>query len=155
SVPADDWDQPAQAVPPRSTSLIASADPQAFAELCLALAACERPVFVVGAEVDRSGAWELLVELAERHSARVYNAPMSARAGFPEDHPLFSGFLPAVKAQIVPKLAEHDLVLVVGAPVFTYHVEGEGPHLPEGVRLWQLTEDAEAAARSPVGDSVV
>src|SRR5690606_6947911 len=58
-------------------------------------------------------------------------------------------------AQIVAKLAEHDLVLVVGAPVFTYHVEGEGAHLPEGVRLWQLTEDAEAAARAPVGDSVV
>lgn len=155
SVPADDWDQPGEAVPARQTSLIAGAEPQAFAALSQALAECERPVFVVGAEVDRAGAWELLVQLAERHSARVYNAPMSARAGFPEDHPLFGGFLPAVKAQIVPRLAEHDLVLVIGAPVFTYHVEGDGPHLPEGARLWQLTEDAEAAARSPVGDSLV
>lgn len=155
SVPADDWDQPAEPVLARQTSLITGADPSSFAALSQALAECERPVFVVGAEVDRCGAWDALVALAERHSARVYNAPMSARAGFPEDHPLFSGFLPAVKAQIVPKLAEHDLVLVVGAPVFTYHVEGDGPHLPAGVRLWQLTEDAEAAARSPVGDALV
>ena len=155
SVPSDDWDRAAEPVPLRQTSLISAPDPAAFDGLTQALAACERPVFVVGAEVDRAGAWDALVALAERHSARIYNAPMSARAGFPEDHPLFSGFLPAVKAQIVPKLAEHDLVLVVGAPVFTYHVEGDGPHLPEGARLWQLTEDAEAAARSPVGDAIV
>lgn len=155
SVPSDDWDQPAEAVVHRAMSRRTAPEPQAIAALAQALAACERPVFVAGAEVDRAGAWDAIVALAERHGARVFNAPMSARAGFPEDHALFHGFLPAVKAQIVQKLNGHDLVLVIGAPVFTYHVEGEGPHLPEGATLWQLTEDPDAAARSPVGTSVV
>jgi benzoylformate decarboxylase len=132
-----------------------SPEPQAVAALAQALAACKHPVFVTGAEVDRTGAWDEIVALAERHGAKVFNAPMSARAGFPEDHAQFHGFLPAVRAQIVQKLAGHDLILVVGAPVFTYHVEGEGAHIPDGATLWQLTEDADAAARAPVGTSVV
>lgn len=155
SIPADDWDQPAEPVAPRTVSRRTAPEPQAVAALAQALAACERPVFVTGAEVDRSGAWEEIVALAERHGAKVFNAPMSARSGFPEDHALFHGFLPAVKAQIVQKLAGHDLILVVGAPVFTYHVEGEGAHIPEDAMLWQLTEDPDAAARTPVGTSVV
>ncbi|MDP9968882.1 benzoylformate decarboxylase [Variovorax paradoxus] len=155
SVPSDDWDRPAKPVLARKVSHRTRPDPAVLAEVTAALARSERPAFVVGAEVDRDGAWNEVVQLAERHSAAVYNAPMSARAGFPEDHRLFTGFLPAVREQIVQKLAGHDFVFVIGAPVFTYHVEGEGPHLPDGVALCQLTEDANGAARSPVGTSVV
>ena len=36
---------------------------------------------------------------------------MSGRCSFPEDHPLFAGFLPAMRERIVEKLAGHDLVL--------------------------------------------
>ncbi|RRH90311.1 benzoylformate decarboxylase [Variovorax beijingensis] len=155
SVPSDDWDRPAKPVLTRKVSHRTRPDPAILTEVTTALARSERPAFVVGAEVDRDGAWNEVVQLAERHSAAVYNAPMSARAGFPEDHRLFAGFLPAVREQIVQRLAGHDFVLVIGAPVFTYHVEGEGPHLPDGVVLCQLTEDADGAARSPVGTSVV
>ncbi len=155
SVPADDWDQPATPVVSRRVSRVARPDPALLAEAAQALAACKRPAFVVGAEIDREDAWDAVVELAERHGAAVHNAPMSARAGFPEDHRLFQGFLPAVRAQIVQKLADHDLVLVIGAPVFTYHVEDAGAHLPEQAQLWQLSEDAEAAARAPVGSALV
>ena len=73
--------------------------------------------------------------LAERHSARVFVAPMSARCGFPEDHRLFAGFLPAMRERIVARLAGHDLVFALGAPAFTYHVEGSGPHVPDGATL--------------------
>jgi benzoylformate decarboxylase len=155
SVPSDDWDRPAEPVLMRKASHRTRPDPTMLGEVTAALARSERPAFVVGAEVDRDGAWNELVQLAERHSAAVYSAPMSARAGFPEDHRLFTGFLPAMREQIVQKLAGHDFVLVIGAPVFTYHVEGEGSHLPDGAVICQLTEDADGAARSPVGTSVV
>jgi benzoylformate decarboxylase len=44
---------------------------------------------------------------------------------------------------------------VLGAPVFTYHVEGFGPHIPEGARLFLLTDDPAVAAWAPVGGAVV
>lgn len=155
SVPADDWDRPAAPVVLRSVSRNSRPDPAPLAEVAEQLARARRPAFVVGPEVDRNCAWGELQQLAERHRAVVFNAPLSARAGFPEDHRLFMGFLPGVRDQIVARLAGFDFVLVIGAPVFTYHVEGEGPHLPEGASLCQITEDAEAAARSPLGSSVV
>jgi benzoylformate decarboxylase len=39
--------------------------------------------------------------------------------------------------------------------VFTYHVEGHGPHIPDGATLVQLTDDPAAAARAPAGLSIV
>jgi benzoylformate decarboxylase len=44
---------------------------------------------------------------------------------------------------------------VLGAPVFTYHIEGTGPHVPPGVSLVQLIDDPSAAALAPVGTSIV
>src|SRR5262249_59393753 len=82
-------------------------------------------------------------------------APNPGRNVFPEDHPLFAGFLAADREKIVAGLAGHDLILVLGAPVFTYHVEGFGPHIPEGARLFQLIDDPAMAAWAPVGAAVV
>jgi benzoylformate decarboxylase len=110
---------------------------------------------VVGAAVDRDEAWSEAVRLAERHNARVYVAPMSGRCSFPEDHPLWGGFLPPMRERIVERLAGHDLVFALGAPAFTYHVPGDGPHLPEGTELVQLTDDPQVAAWAPTGTSVV
>jgi benzoylformate decarboxylase len=80
---------------------------------------------------------------------------MCARCAFPEDHRLFAGFLPPMREKIVGLLGGHDLILVIGAPAFTYHVEGAGPHVPEGASLFQLIEDPGVAAWTPVGASVV
>ena len=62
-------------------------------------------------------------------------------AAFPERHPLFAGFLPPMREQIVKRLAGHDLILALGAPVFTYHIEGFGPHVPPGAELVQMIDD--------------
>ncbi|MGH8678348.1 MAG: thiamine pyrophosphate-dependent enzyme, partial [Burkholderiales bacterium] len=37
----------------------------------------------------------------------------------------------------------------------TYHVHSGGHYLPDGAQLWQLTDDATYASRSPVGSSIV
>jgi len=155
SIPVDDWDQPAEWVAQRVVSTEVRAQPSVLAQIGEALDASERPAIVVGAAVDRDGAWDAVVQLAETHNARVWAAPMSGRCSFPEDHRLFAGFLPAMREKIVSLLDGHDLVLAIGAPAFTYHVEGSGPHVPAGAVLCQLTEDPETAARTPVGISVV
>ncbi|WP_269511311.1 benzoylformate decarboxylase, partial [Burkholderia sp. IMCC1007] len=155
SIPVDDWDQPAELLPRRDVSSVVRPDPDALARLGDALDAARRPALVVGAAVDRAGAWDDVVRLAERHRARVYVAPMSGRCSFPEDHPLFAGFLPAIREKIVAQLDGHDLVFAFGAPAFTYHIEGFGPHVPPGAGLVQLVDDPGIAAWTPAGDAVV
>lgn len=155
SIPADDWDRPADYVEPRQVSRSIAPDPAMLRQLADVLNRAQRPAIVAGTGVDRDGAIASLVELAERHCAAVYTAPMSARCAFPETHRLFGGFLPAMRERIVEKLTGHDLVLVLGAPAFLYHVEGKGPHLPEGASLWQIVDDPQTAAWTPTGNSLV
>ena len=152
SVPVDDWDRPAAYVAPGVPEKLAPPNLSAVAE---ALANAKNPAFVVGAQAARDGAWDAIVALAERHRARTFVAPMAAREAFPEDHSLFAGFLTAAREPIVAALAGHDLVLVLGAPVFTYHVEGSGPHLPDGSILFQITDDPVLAEAAAAGTSVI
>ena len=155
SIPADDWDVPAQPIQLRDVGFETRPDPRLLASIGEALESAQSPAFVVGAAVDRGNAFAEVQALAERHQARVFVAPMSGRCGFPEDHPQFGGFLPAMRERIVQKLAGHDVVFVIGAAAFTYHVEGEGPFMPEGSTLYQLIEDPAIAAWAPVGTSAV
>jgi benzoylformate decarboxylase len=155
SVPVDDWDRFCDPIEPRKVATMLRGDPELLAEMAQALAACARPTFVVGAAVARDDSWDEVVAFAERHRAKVWAAPNSGRNAFPEDHPLFAGFLAADRGKIVASLAGHDLILVLGAPVFTYHVEGLGRHIPEGSHLFQLVDDPAVAAWAPVGTAVV
>ena len=155
SIPVDDWDQPAEFVETTRVSSRARPDPERIEEIGAALDACKRPAWVVGPEIDRADAWDEVIRLAERYSARVYVAPMSSRCSFPEDHHLFAGFLPAMREKIVQLLDGHDLIFALGAPAFTYHVEGNGPHIPPGAALYQLIDDPTTAAWLPTGTSVV
>ena len=155
SIPADDWDKPAEPVTLRHVGFETRPDPRTLELIGQALDAARAPALVVGAAVDRAQGWDAVVALAERHQARVFVAPMSGRCSFPEDHPLFAGFLPAMRERIVQLLSGHDVVFAVGAAAFTYHVEGEGPHIPEGTALYQLIEDPAIAAWAPVGTAAV
>ena len=155
SIPADDWDCLTEPVRPRVVSTEFRPEPRVLGQIGDALDASRHPALVVGTAVDRCQAWDAVVALAERHQARVWVAPMSGRCGFPEDHPLFAGFLPAMREKIVDLLGGHDYILAVGAPAFTYHVEGHGPHLPAGAALGQLIDDPTIAAWTPVGNSAV
>jgi benzoylformate decarboxylase len=155
SIPADDWDRPAEMVTPRVVSSGSRPDPAVLDLIGAALDGAARPAFVVGAAVDRGGAWDDVVRLAERHSARVFGAALAGRCSFPEDHPLFAGFLTPMRENTVAALAGHDLVFAIGAPAFIYHIEGFGPHVPEGAELCQLVDDPATAAWAPVGTAAV
>ena len=155
SIPVDDWDAEAEPIATRHVSFEFAPDPQALQQLAHALNQSQRPALIVGASVDRDGAWNEAVELAERTRAAVWASPMSGRCSFPEDHPLFAGFLPPVRRLLAAKLANYDVVVVLGAPIFTYHVQSDGPFVPASVRLFQMIDDPEAAAWAPVGTSLL
>ncbi len=155
SIPVDDWERPCAPLSARPVSRRIAGDPLLLERAAAQLSNARRPVIVVGASVARDDAWDETIALAEQHQAAVWVSPMSARNSFPERHALFAGFLPANRAAIVARLQGADLILALGAPVFTYHVEGDGPHVPEGATLIQLTDDPGAAAWCPVGTSIV
>lgn len=155
SIPIDDWDRPCEPLAARRVSRSIEGDADMLATMAERLATAERPVFVVGAGVARDDAWNEVIALAERHEAPVWVSPLSGRNSFPEDHRLFAGFLAAHRDDIVRRLTGHDRVLVLGAPAFTYHVEGFGPHVPEGCELLQIVDEPGMAAWAPVGSSVV
>ena len=155
SIPVDDWDRRCTPIEPRNVSRNVRGDPWMLADAAEALSRASNPVIVVGAGVARDDAWEETIALAEKHQAPVWVSPMSGRNSFPEDHRLFAGFLVADRAKIAASLAGADFILVLGAPVFTYHVEGFGPHVPEGAVLVQLVDDPAAAAWAAAGVSIV
>ncbi len=155
SVPVDDWDRECPPLEVTKVSRSISGDAAMLDVLATALAAAKSLAFVVGAGIARDDAWDAVVALAERHEAGVFVAPMAARNAFPEDHRLFRGFLTAFREQIVAALQGHDLVLVLGAPAFTYHAEGFGPHVPEGATLVQLVDDPATASWLPSGTAIL
>jgi len=155
SIPVDDWDHATEPVQARQVSSAVRGAPDLLAQVGDALDSAKRPAFVVGAAVDRDGAWDLAVALAERHGASVWESPNSGRCSFPESHPLFAGFLPAAKEAIVQRLDGYDVVLALGAPLFVYHREGFGPFLPADTHVFQLIDDPDVAAWLPTGTSVV
>ncbi|WP_315813351.1 benzoylformate decarboxylase [Bradyrhizobium sp. SZCCHNR2028] len=155
SIPIDDWMHPAQPVAARKVSRELGPDRAAMDELAGALAAAKNPALVVGPGIDRAGCVELMVEVAEKAKAAVWVSPFSARCAFPERHPQFQGFLHASPGQLSDALKPHDLVVVIGAPVFTFHVEGHAAIFDGATTLYQVTDDAEGAAVPPIGTSII
>jgi benzoylformate decarboxylase len=155
SVPIDDWSHPAQAVAARNVSREIGPDPGAMRALADALASAKHPAFVVGPGVDRAEAVDLMVKLAEKTKAAVWVSPFSARCSFPERHPQFTGFLHASPGQLSEALRAYDLVVVIGAPVFTFHVEGHAAIFDGATTIFQITDDPTAAAVSPSGTSII
>jgi benzoylformate decarboxylase len=155
SVPIDDWTHQTQPIEARQVSRELGPDAGAMQALAAALAASKHPALVVGPGVDRAEAVELMVRIAEKTKASVWVSPFSARCSFPERHPQFAGFLHASPAQLSDALRAHDLVAVVGAPVFTFHVEGHASIFDGATTIFQITDDSTTAAVTPVGTSIV
>jgi benzoylformate decarboxylase len=155
SVPIDDWSHQTQPVEARQVSRELGPDSNAMKALVAALAESKRPALVVGPGVDRAGAVDLMVRVAEKARAAVWVSPFSARCSFPERHPQFAGFLHASPGQLSEALRDHDLVVVIGAPVFTFHIEGHASIFDGATTIFQITDDPTAAAVTPSGTSII
>ncbi len=146
AVPSDDWAAPADPrVLPTPVVVRRGRDPEpgAVAELAALVGAARRPALIVGADADGAAAWAALVELAEHLGAPVWQEAFAARAGFPQDHRRFAGHLPPERAALRAALEGHDLLLVVGAPVFRQYQYSPGELVAPGTTIALVTDDAE------------
>ena len=150
-VPMDDWDAPADVDARAAATRVvrASATSADVAELTETVESSERPVIVAGAGNDSEEGWAALTALAERLGAPVWQEPFGARAGFPQDHALYRGRLPADRAGVRATLDGHDLVLVIGTALLRQYAFATGPLLPDGASAAVVTSDADEAGRSP------
>ncbi len=159
SVPYDDWDvecsDNARLASRRSVTVGREPTAGQIRRVVDLVQAAKRPVLVLGGDIDTDGLNDRAVQLAERLGSPVWAAPSLFRLPFPNRHELFRGVLPAGIAPISQALASHDLVVVLGAPVFRYHQNVPGDFLAEGTRLLQVTDDLAAAARAPMGEAFV
>ena len=153
-VPMDDWLSPAledreDAAAERVVRATA-VDPAQLEGLAALLRDARAPAFVAGAGGDDAQTWAALAELAELLSAPVFQESFGARAGFPQDHRLFAGVLPADRERLRERLAPYDTVVAVGAPVFRQSPYAEGRLTREGTRLAIVSDDAAEVHRAPV-----
>ena len=152
-VPMDDWLAPAEVDrDPAAAGRVMggrAADPAAVGELAGMVEEARSPALVVGAGADSVETWAALVDLAEKLGCPVWQESFGARAGFPQDHPLFAGHLPSGRTRLREVLGGHDLVLVVGAGVFRQYPFEPGPFVEEGTRVALVTDDPAEAHRSP------
>jgi benzoylformate decarboxylase len=159
SIPYDDWlaeaDVETAHLAQRRVTTAASLSPAQLRDLVELLDGARNPVLVLGPQVDAARANDDAVRLADALRAPVWIAPSASRAPFPTRHPAFRGLLPAAVQGVSDLLDGHDVVLVIGAPVFRYHQYVPGSYLPAGAHLVQITADPQEAARAPMGDAVV
>ena len=156
-VPMDDWAAPAGKAEPAAADRVlraGSVGPE-IAELAALLEGAAAPAIVVGAGADDAATWAALVELAERLVAPVWQEAFSARAGFPQDHRLFAGHLPADRPRLRETLKPYDVVLVVGAPVLRQYPYAEGRFAAAATRFAVITQDPVEAHRSPAAIALI
>jgi benzoylformate decarboxylase len=158
-VPMDDWlaEYTEERVFPAPASAIVSGEPSAatVATVVGHLDSAKNPVIIAGAGNDTDEGWAALVRLAERTQTPVYQESFAGRAGFPQDHPLFAGFLSAARSVLRKQLADFDTVLAAGAPVFRQYNYEPGLMVTPGTAVIVVTNDSDEALRSAATLSVI
>ncbi|WP_144140885.1 benzoylformate decarboxylase [Paraburkholderia sp. BCC1884] len=159
SVPYDDWGKDAgpgaEHLASRNVQSAGALSEDQLTSLVESLESARNPVLIVGPDVDAANANSYAVSLAEKLSMPVWMAPSAPRCSFPTTHHCFRGLLPAGIASVSRLLCEHDLIFVVGGPVFRYHQYEPGKFLPEGAKLISVTCDINEATRAPMGQAIV
>ena len=158
-VPMDDWlaEYTDERVFPAPVGAVVSGEPSAatVATVVGHLDGAKNPVIIAGAGNDTVEGWAALVRLAERTQTPVYQESFAGQAGFPQDHPLFAGFLSAARSVLRKQLADFDTVLAVGAPVFRQYNFEPGLMVSPDTTVIVVTNDSDEALRSAATLSVL
>ena len=103
------------------------------------------PVIFAGDAVAQCGAHAQMVRFAELVGAPVYAEDLANSASFPTSHPLFAGTVARLGGAIRTVLAGHDLLISIGADLFTLSLGGGPEPVPPGLPIvhvdvdpWQL-----------------
>ncbi len=113
-------------------------DPSAIAAAAALMARAKSPVIIAGDAVPMGNALRELVAFAEALAAPVYDEGMATRAMFPSSHPLYRGALVRLPAAIRGMLGQHDLLVSIGADLFTLSLPDDVEPMPEGMDVVHL-----------------
>jgi benzoylformate decarboxylase len=105
------------------------------------LAQAQNPAILAGSRVTEAGAVNELVTLAERLGAPVLAEQQTfhGRVPMPADHPLYAGVLPLWSPAVCQRLADFDVILVVGMNLLRLYLYQEPARpIPEHIRLIHL-----------------
>jgi benzoylformate decarboxylase len=108
------------------------------------LAEAQNPAILAGSRVTEAAAIDELVALAEQLGAPVLAEQQSshARLPMPAHHPLYAGSLPLWAPDVRQRLADFDVILVVGMNLLRLYIYREPAcPIPEHVRLIHLDAD--------------
>lgn len=155
SIPMDDWTHQCAKLPARKISDTVLADPAALDEVARALDVSRNPALIAGPQVEEDAGWHEMLALAEHLNSCVYQDPIPCRWTFPRGHRLFRGGLLPAQQPLADQLGKHDVVVVFGARIFLYYAYVPGNPIKPGTRLFQITNDPQAAAAALAGDSIV
>ncbi len=113
---------------------------------------------IAGDEISASDAAAEVVMLAEALGAPVFGSSWPAHIPFPTSHPLWAGNLPSKASEIRAELEPFDAVLALGGKSLITILFTEGPAVPLGCKVMQLSADVAdlgrtySTALSMVGD---
>ena len=135
----------------------------ALEQLAQRLCATERPLIIAGTEIVASDAFAEAAQLAEILGAPVYQQTVNDGAHFPSEHPAFMGSLNRDQSYVRGVLADHDVLICLGADLLRMSVYSDVDPLPEhmaviqiGQRDWEMGKNhaAEMALRADVKETV-
>jgi benzoylformate decarboxylase len=155
SIPMDDWTHECRPVDVREVHRTVLADPAALDEVVRALDSSGNPAIVTGSQIEEDGGWHETLALAEHLNAHVYQQPIAPRWTFPRTHRLFRGGLLPAQQPLADQLADYDVVVVLGAPIFLYYAYVPGDPIKPGTKLFQVTNSPQHAAAALAGTSIV
>ena len=116
-------------------------DASAIGQAAAIIARAKSPVIVAGDAVPQGNALQELVAFAEAVGAPVYDEGMASRAMFPSSHPLYRGALVRLPEAIRGMLNQHDLLVSIGADLFTLSLPGDVESMPEDYPVIHLDTD--------------
>ena len=106
------------------------------------IAKAEQPCIVSGAGVAHSGALDEAACFAEQIGAKAFEENFANVITYPMAHPLYAGKLPILAGPLRERLAEHDLVFLIGTEVFLFSYPADVRPLPESCRVVHLDLNA-------------
>jgi benzoylformate decarboxylase len=109
-----------------------------------------RLAIIAGDEVYASDAAAEVVALADTLAAPVYGSSWPSRIPFPTAHPLWAGNLPTKASEIAARLADYDAVFALGGKSLITILYTQGPAVPPGCAVFQMSTDARDLGRTYV-----
>ena len=114
----------------------------------LAAIAPGRVAIIAGDEVYASQAADEVAKMAETFGAPVYGSSWPSRIPFATSHPLWAGNLPTRASGIAEILGAYDAIFALGGKSLITILYSEGPAVPKGCQVFQLSADVRDLGRT-------